>query len=101
MGLYFNLPSRQTFTFLNFFRNLMATMAEMMIMMMKIGIKIDDDHNDGMMMSKMVVSNMSKTVEAKMAESKTVLNLTASPSCTVISFSFHSQSAATKARKIT
>ena len=55
MGLYFNLPSRQTFTFLNFFRNLMATMAEMMIMMMKIGIKIDDDHNDGMMMSKMVV----------------------------------------------
>ena len=53
---------------------------------MKIGIKIDDDHNDRMVMS--------KTVEAKM-------NLTASPSCTVISFSFHSQSAATKARKIT
>ena len=81
---------------------------------MTLGIKIDDDHNDGMMMSKMVVSKMSKTimskmvvskmsktVEAKMTESKTVLNLTASPSCTVISFSFHSQSAATKARKIT
>ena len=36
MGLYFNLPSRQSFTFLNFFRNLMVIMIMMIVMMIAI-----------------------------------------------------------------